>query len=121
MVGSIRLALVGFVLAIGFPSAGAPVTLAATRQISTDLRLHRWKFRVDGDGHRFIWVQLANTGSKPVQVTGIATQKRGPWLVLNQKLQPQANLRRQIQFDQAPTAIWVDCNEGLLHFDLPTR
>jgi len=122
MVRAVRMGIVGFLLAVGCPSATAPLALAAQQQKPTSLQLHRWKFRMDENGQTFLWVQLANTGSKSVQVAGIAAQKKGPWLVINQKLQPEANLRWQIKVaKQAPNAVWVDCSEGLLHFDLPTR
>lgn len=122
MVRSIRMGIVGFLLAVGCPSAAAPLALAAAQQKPTNLQLHRWKFRVDDHDQTYLWVQLANTGTKPVQIAGIAAEKKGPWLVINQKLQPEANLRWQIRIaKQVPTAVWVDCSEGLLHFDLPTK
>jgi hypothetical protein len=122
MVRAVRLGILGFVLAVGCPSATAPLAVAAQQQKPTSLQLHRWKFRVDDNDHTFLWVQLANTGSKPVEIAGIAVQQRGPWLPVNQKLQPEASIRGQIRIgNEAPKALWVSCSEGLLHFDLPTR
>lgn len=122
MVRAVRMGILGFVLAVGCPSAMAPLADAAQQQKSTNLQLHRWKFRVDDNDHAFLFVQLANTGSKPVQIAGIAVQRTGPWLPVNQKLQPESNIRAQIRIGKdAPKALWVNCSEGLLHFDLPTH
>jgi len=122
MVRAVRMGIVGFLLAVGCPSATAPLAVAAQQQKQTSLQLHRWKFRIDENGQTYLWVQLANTGTRPVKVAGIAAQQKGPWLVINQQVQPEAHIRWQIRVGkQAPTAVWVDCSEGLLHFDLPTR
>ena len=122
MVRAVRMGIVGFLLAVGCPSATAPLALAAQQQTPTSLQLHRWKFRVDENDHTYLLVQFANTGTRPVRIAGIAARQNGPWLIINRQLQPEAHIQWQIRIDkQPPTAVWVDCSEGLLHFDLPTR
>lgn len=122
MVKALRLVLLGLVLAVACPPAAAPQTLAAQRQRPTDLQLRRWKFRVDDRDNRYLWVMLTNTGTKPVRIAGIAASQWGPWLVLNQQVAPDEIVRGQVRLGkQPPTAVWVDCSEGLIQFDLPKK
>lgn len=123
MFRSLRIGTLGLLLAVGTSMALAPLgARAAQPQRQQNLQLHKWKFRVDDSGRIFLSVQFANMGGKAVQITGIAPARKGPWTLVGQKLPPEGSIRWSLPIEKdPPETIWVDCSDGLLHFDLPTR
>lgn len=86
------------------------------------LELRRYKFHLDGDGRIWLTVQLANSGHRTIRVEGIAPRAAGPWTILHKTIAPDATIKGDLKVaGKSPAVIWVDCTEGLVRIDLPSR
>ena len=122
MLKGTRVGVMSLLLAIGC-AVLAPTRLAGQPQHQPSLQLHRCHYRVDENGQTWLWVSLANSGSKPVTIAGISPAQNGPWTLVKRKVDSGGIFRGALKIPagQPPAALWVDSTEGLEKFDLPAH
>lgn len=121
MLNPLRLGILGLVLA-----AGLPVVLtsgpALARPHEGGLQVHKVKFHIDERGQVWMQVQFANKGNKPIRVVGISPTRVGPWNPVGQTVEPEGMVKGELKvLKDPPPVVWLNCDEGLLRFELPKR
>lgn len=115
MHGTLRKNLLGLLLLAALVSMLAPVA-ASTHQ---PLSLRKSKYVMDGSGQVWLSVVLANDGTQPVTVLGLAPAKAGPWTTVGQTAVPGTTVKSAMKVKEGTTALWVDSSQGILRFELP--